>query len=256
MNRPHLVQLEFDGQAAGAGFDGFRAARPALPVQVADPVRLNTAPDTFTAMAVRADRLVAALTVPPDAPVVIQAYCTGLSFALAAATRLSRAGYDVRLLQLFNPEAVSNEHLEAAFAELADRLGVPAEESRRQVRDAVSGGSGAAATLAVMRAALVAHGAAFARTLGVPADEAGTFSLELVNRYSAWLNFLLSSADAAGHDEPEYPPVSVYLTRPCPALDGLRAAVKVLAVTRFEADGDALSCPDVLARAAADLDGG
>jgi hypothetical protein len=256
MSRLHLVQLEFDGQAAGTGFGGLRAALPAWPVQVADPVRFNTAPDAFTGMALRADRLLASLTVPPGAPVAIQAYCTGLGMALAAAARLGQAGYDVRLLQLFNPEAVSYEHLEAAFAELADRLGVPAEESRRQVRDAVDGGSGASVTLGVMRAALLAHGAAFARTLGVPEDAAGTFSLELVNRYCAWLNFLLSSAEPVGRDEPEYPPVSLYLTRPCPALDWLRPAAKALAVTRFEADSDVLSCPDVLASAAADLGGG
>lgn len=252
MKPGHLVQLEFDGQPGGTGFGRLRAALPPMTVQVVDPVRLNTAADSFTDMRLRTNRLLETLAIPAGTPVAIQADCTGMSIALAAATRLGEAGHDVRPLQLFNPEAVSYEHLEAAFSELAERLGAPSDEARRQVRDAVDGGRDAAGTLQAMRAALLGYGTVFAERLGVPADVAGTFSLELINRYCAWLNFLLSSI---GQDQHAVPSVRVYLTRPCPAVEYLRTRAAELAVKVFADAGHALDCPEMLTSVAADLEG-
>ncbi len=252
MKPAHLIQLEFDGQPGGAGFGRLRAALPSMTVQVVDPVRLNTAADSFTGMRLRTERLLETLEIPAGTSVAIQADCTGMSVALAAATRLGEAGHDVRPLQLFNPEAVSYEHLEAAFSELAERLGAPSGEARRQVRGAVDGNRDAAATLQAMRAALLEYGTAFAERLGVPADVAGTFSLELVDRYCAWLNFLLSST---GADHYAVPSVRVYLTRPCPAVEYLRTRAAEMDIRVFADADDALSCPGLLASVAADLGG-
>lgn len=247
MGALHVVQLEFDGLAAEERFDRLRAALPPVPVHPVDPIFLNTAADAFTCLALRADRLARKLTLPARAAVIIQACGTGTSLALAAAARLEQDGHEVRLVQLFNPEAVTRGHLETAYCELANRLGASPTQSRRLARDVLGGRDCAQGKLLALRAALCEAGERFARGLGVPEPDAPTFSLELVNRYSAWLNFLLSSLGT------RYPPVRsvlVYQTRHSPVVDDLRAAALDLRVRDF--DGG-LTGPGLLASAVADV---
>jgi hypothetical protein len=211
MGALHVVQLEFDGLGAEERFDRLRAALPPVPVHRVDPVFLNIAADVFTAIAPRADRLADRLgALPARAAVVIQAYCTGTSLALAAAARLERDGHEVRLVQLFNPEAVTPAHIETAYWELADRLGAPPGQPQQLARSVLGEGGpdGAEGKLRALRSGLCEAGQQFARRLGVPEPDAATFSLELVDRYCAWLNFLLSSLEAQPEAEA---PVRVYL---------------------------------------------
>jgi hypothetical protein len=235
----HVVQLEFDGLGAEERFDRLREALPPVPVHRVDPVFLNTAADVFTGISPRADRLVRVLALPARAAVIIQAYCTGTSLALAAAARLERDGHEVRLVQLFNPEAVTPAHIETAYWELADRLGAPPGQPQQLARSVLGEGGpdGAEGKLRALRSGLCEAGEQFARRLGVPEPDAATFSLELVDRYSAWLNFLLSSLGAQPEAEA---PVRVYLGRLSdPGL--LASAVADVRLTR--GDGHAADLP-------------
>lgn len=246
----HLAQLEFDGRPAGEGFDGIRTAFPSAPAHPVDPIRLNTGVTEFTDLGTRTARLSRALSLPPGVPVVVQADCTGMSLALTAAAHLTEAGHDVRLVQLFNPEAVTTAHVEATYRELADKLGTPPEASRHLVRGCVETGGSPDDQLRTLREGLVDAGASFARSLGVPEAEAGAFSLELIDRYCGWLNFLLSCLDAGCSGAGT---VHVYRTRSCPAVDGLRSAASRFDVRQYDGPDTAMNCPELLADAIADL---
>lgn len=249
-----VVQLEFAGQPRGESFRDLQARLGSLEVRQIDPVSLPGAPEEFSSLADRVDRLLAAAGPATGAPVVLQAYCTGTTLAAAAGERLLAAGHQVKLIQLFNPEAVTAAHVAETFCELADKLGSPHERSEAMVRSALASTAGRAEQLRRLSLSLREVGTEFALSLGVPEEDAPSFSGELIDRYCAWLNYLVAALDAPFPPVPSV--VRVYATRECPAIGGLREAKLDLVVKTFDpVDGAAMTDAVLLETAVADLFG-
>jgi hypothetical protein len=246
----HAIQLEFDGIAKEEGFRQLNHGMSSIVIHRLDPVSLNTGPTDFTDMTARTDRLLERANVPRGAPLVIQAYCTGTSLALTVASRLVQLGHEIRFVQLFNPEAVTPEHVVATYCELADRLGTPPSASRQLTGAVLARGASPQEKLLKLRSGLIEAGAAFALSLGVPEPDAASFSLELIDRYCAWLNFLFSSLGASYERAGT---VRVYHTRDCPSIEELRSAATELQVRRFDEVSHPMDHPALLSAALSDL---
>ncbi len=246
----HAIQLDFDGVAKEEGFRWLNHGMSSVVTHRLDPISLNIGPAEFTSLVARTDRLLERADVPREAPLVIQAYCTGMSLALSAAAGLGQLGHEIRLVQLFNPEAVTPEHVVATYCELADRLGAPPGTSRQLAGAVLARQAGPQEKLLMLRSGLIEAGAAFALSLGVPEPDAASFSLELIDRYCAWLNFLFSSLGASYQRAGA---VRVYHTRDCPSIEALRSAATELQARRFEEVPHLMEHPAVLDAALSDL---
>lgn len=245
-----VLQLEFAGQARGESFRDLHALLGPLQVRQIDPVSLIDAPEEFGSLADRVDRLLSAADPAAGTPVVLQAYCTGAALAMAAAERLVAVGHRVELIQLFDPEAVTAAHVTETFCELADRLGSPHEQSEAVVRAALAGSEDRAGRLRRLSTSLRQVGTEFALGLGVPEPDAPSFSRELIDRYCAWLNYLLAVLDTPWPSAPCG--LRVYTTRECRAVERLRGAQPGLVVKDFESDGGGAMTGAALLEAAAE----
>jgi hypothetical protein len=247
-----LVQLQFSGRPSIEGFGAIRASMPPqAPVQVLDPLRLPTGAADYAGLGVRTDLLLDEIGAGVATSYVIQAECTAALLALALAARIGAGGPAV-LVQLFNPEVVGDCHVQDTFCELADKLGAGPAQSRRAVAEYLETIAEPARLLRTLRDALTDLGVSFARTLGVPAEQAADFGLELIDRYTGWLNFLIASnGSRADLPRPDGCEIRLYRTRECPpaaAWSGARERC-------YDGPHAAMRCPDLVADVIADLAG-
>ncbi|MGW1992876.1 hypothetical protein [Embleya sp. NPDC001921] len=245
-----ILMFDFNGTEEEGSLEPVRDRVAGLRCVRLDPLELAP-PAEYTDLAARAGNAIRDGRPDPGEPVAVLALCTAAPLAVATSRRLTESGYDVPLVQLFRPEITTAGHIRETYGDLAGRLGADAAEASLVVDRILAEHSDPRSRLAALGAGLRELGESWAERQGFDRFDRELFLGDLLERYDAWLNHLLSGMlfelPAVSHGR-----VELYRTRSGEATDAFPAGEHT-EILRFEGDDGAKGWAALLDRAACSL---
>jgi hypothetical protein len=243
-----VVLIEFTGVGAEQTFALAFPDRPVDRIIAIDPLEVppnGTRPMPLPVRVAHIAGAVAGAARRAGAPeVVLVAACTGTSMLVPVASRLSALEVPVAGVVAVDPQPVSSPALGDVLGGLVRRLGAPEDQESPRAR-AIAEIPDPGRMCRVAADWLTACGDEYIDCHACDEDEAALIREDVVPRYIAWFEYLVSTCAATGPSRPGRP-IDIVLSEGANLPDGVLGSENWAKLHRFDTGGRAPLRDDVV----------